>query len=162
MPPKFGNKAAFFAAYKACGTVREAARAAGIDRGMHYRLLENNPAYKKAFEDLRAQFALGWAIAAEKTVVNAREDRLHKEIRLLANRVDNLRKHIYRRLSAIDARLSEGKTVPRSRNQRPDEGDALLDQIAHGMAKKRFSKLNPTHQEAVRSIAAKIRVDQPD
>ena len=43
------KKQAFLAAYSETGNVREAARAAGIDRGTHYDWLRKDPEYVTAF-----------------------------------------------------------------------------------------------------------------
>jgi hypothetical protein len=48
-----GNARAFLAAYRETASITRAAKAAKIDRTMHYRWIEKSPAYKKAFE--RAQ-----------------------------------------------------------------------------------------------------------
>ena len=45
--------AAFLEAYAGCGSVTAAAAAAGIDRKMHYRKLESDAQYRKAFEGLQ-------------------------------------------------------------------------------------------------------------
>jgi hypothetical protein len=43
----------FLEAYAGCGSVTAAAEAAGIDRKMHYRKLESDAEYRKAFEGLQ-------------------------------------------------------------------------------------------------------------
>lgn len=43
----------FLDAYAACGSVTAAAKAAGIDRKMHYRKLEGDGEYRKAFDALQ-------------------------------------------------------------------------------------------------------------
>lgn len=48
------KRAAFLAAYRETGTVKAAAKAAGIDRRTHYRWLED-PAYAESFEDARQE-----------------------------------------------------------------------------------------------------------
>jgi hypothetical protein len=45
--------AAFLEAYAGCGSVTAAAKAAGIDKAMHYRRLEKDGEYRKAFEGLQ-------------------------------------------------------------------------------------------------------------
>jgi hypothetical protein len=41
----------FLAAYRVTCSIGKAAAAAGIERGMHYRRLKSDPAYKAAFEE---------------------------------------------------------------------------------------------------------------
>jgi hypothetical protein len=45
--------ARFLEVYAGCGSVTAAAAAAGIDRKMHYRHLESDAGYRKAFEGLQ-------------------------------------------------------------------------------------------------------------
>lgn len=44
---------AFLEAYAGCGSVTAAAKAAGIDKSLHYRRLEKDAEYRKAFEALQ-------------------------------------------------------------------------------------------------------------
>lgn len=44
---------AFLEAYAVTGSVTAAAKAAGIDKKMHYRRLDSDPEYRKAFESLQ-------------------------------------------------------------------------------------------------------------
>lgn len=53
------KKAAFLAAFAKCGNVSGAARAAKIDRTMHYDWLSDDPDYSKAFADAKAE-ACDW------------------------------------------------------------------------------------------------------
>ena len=48
-----GRVRVFLDAYAACGSVTAAAAAAGIDRKMHYRKLEGDAEYRKAFDALQ-------------------------------------------------------------------------------------------------------------
>jgi hypothetical protein len=45
--------AVFLEAYAGCGSVTAAAKAAGIDKNMHYRRLESDAEYRKRFESLQ-------------------------------------------------------------------------------------------------------------
>jgi hypothetical protein len=45
--------AVFLEAYASCGSVTAAAKAAGIDKKMHYRRLESDPEYRRQFEALQ-------------------------------------------------------------------------------------------------------------
>jgi hypothetical protein len=47
------RRAAFLAAYSVCGQITKAAKAARIDRDMHYQWLKGDPEYPALFEDAR-------------------------------------------------------------------------------------------------------------
>lgn len=48
---KKSAQAAFLVAYAECGTIRHAAKAAGIGRRTHYEWIDADPEYAEAFED---------------------------------------------------------------------------------------------------------------
>ena len=153
MPARFGSsKKAFLAAFKATRNVVEAAASTNTSRSLHYRRLKEDPAYKQAFERISADEAPPEQF--DSGTVKA----LRHEILTLQNRITKLGSQLRRRISALEAT----PTTPRIRRQPPEEVDPLLDQLAHGMAKKRFSKLSPLHQDTVRMLAEKLRMETPD
>ena len=93
------------------------------------------------------------------------EKRLRNEIQLLRKTITDIRKEFGRRIRAIESHIpgiGRGHRSHLNRRKSSEMTDPLLDQIARGMAKQRFAKLSPIHQDAVRSLAEKIRVEQPD
>jgi len=147
----------FLAAFRATGSVGKAAASARMHRSLHYRRLKEDPAYNRAFERICADLQQKGARQILKKIPDA-EDRLRDEIRVLRHRVSELGRDLRAKIRALE---SNAIGPPRPR-QPAEPTDPLLDQIAHGMAKKRFSKLSPLHQDAVRSLAEKIRGESPD
>jgi len=43
------TKDRFLAAFRVCGSIRHAAKAAGVDRGIHYTLMQSDPDYPAEF-----------------------------------------------------------------------------------------------------------------
>jgi hypothetical protein len=77
----------------------------------------------------------------------------------LRDKINDLSRTLRRRITALEAAT---RSAPRGPRQPPVEVDPFLDQIAQGMGKKRFASLSPTHQDAVRIIAEKLRAEKPD
>jgi hypothetical protein len=51
------TKSAFLAAFRVCASITEAAKAAGLDRALHYRWLADDPTYPTQFEAARLSAA---------------------------------------------------------------------------------------------------------
>ncbi len=62
------KKAAFLAAYEACGNVSQACKAARFGRSLHYRMLERSEAYRREFEAATAR-----AVAVSQGVAQSDE-----------------------------------------------------------------------------------------
>jgi hypothetical protein len=55
--PTVDKRAAMLAAFAACGSLRDAATAAGIDRKQHYHWLKTDPAYFERFQEAKTHAA---------------------------------------------------------------------------------------------------------
>lgn len=63
---------AFLEAYKACGSVTQAAAAIGIERQLHYRQLKADAKYQKAFTEAHQEWLLNLADEAKQLAKNLR------------------------------------------------------------------------------------------
>jgi hypothetical protein len=146
-----GKTAAFLAVLKLTGNITQAAKSAGCNKSGHYARMKQDPEYKARVEQICSSVDKVATEKAVKRVVRLKRQkiRLRDQVALLLTRVENLEKA-----------LRDGqrrKPTQRTAEPVPVEVDPLLDQIARGMSKKPFAKLSPIHQDAVRSIAERIR-----
>jgi len=69
--------AAFLEAYAGCGSVTAAAKAAGIDKAMHYRRLEKDSEYRKAFDALQDRVGQELEDVLMDRAINGTKRQLH-------------------------------------------------------------------------------------
>jgi hypothetical protein len=76
---RVSRKAAFLAAFSITGRLANAARAAKIERDMHYRWMQNDPDYPEAFAAAKAKAAQSWEDEAiRRAVEGVYEPNIHK------------------------------------------------------------------------------------
>lgn len=69
--------AKFLEAYAGCGSVTAAAKAAGIDKNMHYRRLQKDPEHRKAFEALQDRVGQELEDVLVDRAINGTKRQLH-------------------------------------------------------------------------------------
>lgn len=93
--------------------------------------------------------------------------RLQAEVDALRLELFQLRDEMRGKLQRLDAtvahlsRFRGGRAQAKAATPAPDEQAELLDRIAQGMAKKPYSKLSPTHQDVIRSLAKRLNAEDP-
>lgn len=92
--------AAFLAAYEATGRICTAARAAGIQRGLHYRALKKDRVYAEAFEAADKRWGFRLQAIARRIAVKGWLEPVFQNGVLVGHKRKFSPSHIYKMLAA--------------------------------------------------------------